>query len=190
MLTIDIVAIIASVVFVLGGIMLGFGKTLRLLTGGIVGKIMAIIACYFLFGIVLALPFVQNLLDKFVGVLKDNGSWYCKALLYVRIDLIVFAIALFFIVLLFRKILVKIIQKFFEMDNKPMRIINKVLGGILGFISLAAVALIVFQIIALIGGKEGDFYQSIQGSVFGIDALFKNNPLNSIVDTIAKAFKS
>ena len=39
MLTIDIVAMVAAAVFLLGGILLGFGATLKLLTGGLVGKI-------------------------------------------------------------------------------------------------------------------------------------------------------
>lgn len=190
MITADVIAIILTIAFFLGGIMFGFGKTLKLLTDGIVGKIISVVVCYFLFGMVLYLPFVQNLLDKLIFALKENGNFICKILLYIRLDLIVFAVALFFFVQILRKWAVALIKSFFEIDAKPMRILNKVLGAALGLVSLAIFALVAFQIIAWLGGTEGDFYQSLSGSVFKLDEIFKNNPVNSIFETIIKSFKT
>ena len=46
---------------------------------------------------------------------------------------------------------------------------------------LAALVLIVFQIIAWIGGETAqNFANQLKDSVFGLDWLFENNPLNSI----------
>lgn len=190
MITADVIAIILTLVFFIGGVLLGFGKTLKLLTDGVVGKIISVVVCYFLFGIVLALPFVQDLLNRLVDALRENGSFICRILLYIRLDLIVFAVALFFIVQILRKWVVSLIKVFFEIDAKPMRVINKVLGAFLGLATLAVFTLTIFQIIAWIGGTDGDFYQSLTGSVFDLDVLFVNNPLNSIIDTILKSFKS
>lgn len=189
MMTVDIVAIILTLAFFFGGIMLGFGKTLKLLTGGLVGKILSVVVCYFLFGIVLALPFVQELLNKLITALQEDGSWYCNVLLYIRLDLIVFAVALFIFVQIARRWVVSLIKAVFEINKKPIRVLNKTLGAVAGVVSLFIITLIVFQFLALVGGLDGDFYQSIQGSALGIDKLFRYNPLNSIFDTIVQAIK-
>ena len=190
MITADVVAIILTFAFFAGGLLLGFGKTLKLITSGLIGKIISVIVCYFLFGIVLYLPFVQNLLDKLVFALKENGNFICKILLFIRLDLIVFAFALFIFVQILRKWAVALLKGFFEIDTKPMRVINKVLGAVLGLASLAVFTLVAFQIIAWAGGTDGEFYQSLSGSVFKLDEIFKNNPVNSIFQTIIKSFNS
>ena len=78
MITADVIAIILTLVFFIGGVLLGFGKTLKLLTDGVVGKIISVVVCYFLFGIVLALPFVQDLLNRLVDALRENGNFICR----------------------------------------------------------------------------------------------------------------
>lgn len=190
MITADVIAIILMLAFFFGGIILGFGKTLKLLTSGLVGKIISVVVCYFLFGVVLYIPFVQNLLDKMIFALKENGNFICKVLLFIRLDLIVFAVALFIFVQLLRRWAVGLIKSFFEIDTKPMRIINMVLGAALGLVALVIFTLVIFQIIAWIGGTEGEFYQSLSGSVFKLDEIFKDNPVNSIFKTIIKSFKT
>ena len=190
MITADVIAIILMLAFFFGGIILGFGKTLKLLTSGLVGKIISVVVCYFLFGVVLYIPFVQSLLDKMIFALKENGNFICKVLLFIRLDLIVFAVSLFIFVQLLRRWAVGLIKSFFEIDTKPMRIINKVLGAALGLVALVIFTLVIFQVIAWIGGTEGEFYQSLSGSVFKLDEIFKNNPVNSIFKTIIKSFKT
>ena len=190
MITADVIAIILMLAFFFGGIILGFGKTLKLLTSGLVGKIISVVVCYFLFGVVLYIPFVQSLLDKMIFALKENGNFICKVLLFIRLDLIVFAVSLFIFVQLLRRWAVGLIKSFFEIDTKPMRIINMVLGAALGLIALVIFTLVIFQVIAWIGGTEGEFYQSLSGSVFKLDEIFKNNPVNSIFKTIIKSFKT
>lgn len=183
MLVIDIVAIALVAVFFLLGLGMGFGRGLKFLTGGIFGKIISVVVCYFLFGIVLSWGFVQDLLASFVNALTENGSGICEFLLTIRIEMIVFAIALFVIVQLLRILIVNIVQSVMEIDSVVMRVINKILGVALFLAALIVLALIVFQIIAWISGTEGGFYQSLQGSIFGLDSVFKNNPLNSVFET-------
>ena len=188
MITADIIAIVAFLACLLLGSMMGFGKVLRLFTGGAFGTVISIIVCYFLFGIVLSWGFVQDLLLKFTTALHDNGSWFCNLLLSIRIDLIVFALALFFVVQLLRRLVVHVIASVMESDNKVVSVINRFLGVVFLVAFLIVFTLIAFQIIAWIGGTDGAFYHSLQGSVFGLDKLFTDNPLNAVFQNIQAPF--
>ena len=180
----DYILLLLIVASIFLGAIFGFGKGLKWFTKGRFGKIISIVVCYFLFGVVLNWGVVQVLLGKFTAALEANGSGFCNFLLAIRIDLIVFAIALFIIVQILRIIVVAIIRKIMEIKNKFFIVVNKVLGVAL-FAGFAAMAgLIVFQIIAWISGAEGPLYQSLQGSAFGLDYVFKNNPLNAFFESI------
>ena len=184
MITADTIVLIAIAACILLGAALGFGKVLRFITGGVIGKILSLVICYFLFGIVLNFGFVQDLILQFTDALRDNGSWICNLLLSIRIDLIVFAIALFIVVQILRKIVVYIIANIMEIDNKVISVINRLLGIALLAAFITMITLIVFQIIAWISGTDGAFLTNLEGSAFGLDKLFVNNPLNSIFESI------
>lgn len=184
MITADFVLIIIALLAVLCGLVMGFGKTLKLVTRGVIGKIISVVVCYFLFGIVLNMGFVQNLLDKLITALSDNGSGICTLLIKIRIDLIVLAIALFIIVQILRKVLVSLIGDLFEIDKKPVKVINKILGVVLMFAVNAIIILVVMQILAWITGVDGSVYEFLSGSKLGLDKLFLNNPLNSVFENI------
>ena len=180
----DLILILLIVASVLLGAIFGFGKGLKWFTSGIFGKIISIVVCYFLFGVVLNWGISQALLSKFIAALEANGSGFCNFLLSIRIDLIVFAVALFIVVQILRVIVVSIIRRVMEIKNKGVIVINKVLGIVL-FAAFAAMAgLIVFQVIAWISGAEGPVYQSLQGSAFGLDYVFSHNPLNAFFESI------
>ncbi len=184
MTTADVVLIIVLLVSVFLGLILGFGKGLKIITSGILGKIISIVVCYFLFGVVLNMGFVKNLLDELITALKENGNGICNLLIKIRIDLIILAVALFFIVQILRKVIVSIIKDFFEIDKKPIRVINKVLGVTLFIIVNIILVLTIMQVSAWIGGTDGAVYRFLEGSKFGLDKLFINNPLNSLFETI------
>lgn len=184
MITADVIVLVALLICIVLGSFMGFGKGLRLFTGGVFGRIISVVICYFLFGIVLSWGFVQDLLLKFTTMLSEKDTWICDLLLKIRIDMIVFAAVLFIVVQILRHLVVHIIAGVFEIDNKGVRVINKILGVIL-FVAFAAVfTLIIFQIIAWIGGTDGGFYDSLQGSAFGLDKIFTDNPLNSVFESI------
>lgn len=184
MTTADLVLIIIALGSVFAGLILGFGKGLKIITSGIIGKIISIVVCYFLFGVVLNMGFVQNLLDKLITALKENGNGICNLLIKIRIDLIILAVALFFIVQILRKVIVSIVKDIFEIDKKPVKIINKVLGITLFLAVNAVIILTIMQVSAWIGGTDGAVYGFLEGSKLGLDKLFINNPLNALFETI------
>ena len=184
MITADVIVLVALLICIVLGSFMGFGKGLRLFTGGVFGRIISVVICYFLFGIVLSWGFVQDLLLRFTTMLSEKDTWICDLLLAIRIDMIVFAAVLFIVVQILRHLVVHIIAGVFEIDNKGVRVVNKILGVVL-FVAFAAVfTLIIFQIIAWIGGTDGGFYESLKGSAFGLDKIFTDNPLNSVFESI------
>ena len=184
MITADVVALIALLCCLVFGSAFGFGKGLRFFTGGVFGRIIAVVICYFLFGVVLNWGFVQTLLTKFTDMLSENGSWICNFLLNIRIDLIVFGFALFVVVQILHRLVVCIVSNVMEIKNKAISVINRILGIAL-FVAFAVISmLIVFQVIAWVSGTDGEFYMNLQGSVFGLDKLFVQNPLNSVFENI------
>ncbi|MDE6001183.1 MAG: hypothetical protein K2G96_02540, partial [Clostridia bacterium] len=63
------------------------------------------------------------------------------------------------------------------------KVINKILGVILFLAVFTLIVLFVFQIISWIGGSTAaNFLLKLDGSKFGIDKLFLNNPLMSLKD--------
>lgn len=184
MLTVDYVILGVGALSVILGLVLGFGKGLKFFTRGIIGKIITVIVCYFLFGIVASWPFVQNLLGKLTTALESNGNFICRALLTIRIDMIALAVALFIVVGLIKRLVVGIVASIFEADFLLMRIVNKTLGLVLFVFMAIVVTLTVFQIIAWTNGVYGSFYEGIVGSTLRIDKVFVNNPLNSIFEMI------
>ncbi len=184
MVGIDIGAIALVLIIGLIGVFAGFGKVLKAMSGGIVGWILSIVVCYFLFGIVLNISFVQELLLRFVNLLKDSESSIVNFLAVIRVDIIVYAIALFLIVTLLRILFVNIIKAIFEIDFIVIKIINKVLGVILALVWLAMIVLIVMQVLYWVTGANGAIYEALSGSFLGLDKLFLNNPLNDIIGYI------
>ena len=184
MITADVIALITIIFCFVGGSALGFGRWLKILTGGIVGKIISVIVCYFLFGIVLDWYFVRAFMQKITDALTDNGSWICQVLLKIRLDLIVFAAVLFVLVQILRKFVVYLIANVMQVDNKVISVTNRILGVILLTVFIAILTLVVFQVVAWVMGTNGGFYQSLQGSVFGLDKIFTDNPLQSIIESI------
>lgn len=169
------------------GVLAGFGNGLKFFSHGWMGRIVSIVICYFIFGLVLKIPFVEEAMAKFVAKLDEN-KWYLKVLKYVRIDLIAFAVILYFVVQIAKRLLLGIIEKIFEANVWLMRILNKFLGAAIYLFILLLVTLIVFQIAYYIKGTDGAIYAKIQGSLFGLDKLYLDNPLNAVIDSIRQAF--
>lgn len=185
MITADYIALIAFLGFIVLGAFIGFGKGLDLITRGMVGSAISVVACYFIYGIVLDWAFVQSLLAKFVEFMTAQETGFCDFLLSIRIDMIAFFAVLFVLVQIVRKIAIAIVRSFFEIDFIVMRIINKVLGVALALFTLIAITLIVFQVITWAGeGAINSVLGVFEGSTLGLDKLFLNNPLNSIIESI------
>lgn len=189
MIIADYVAIGVILLFALIGGSMGFGRFLEFLTHGITGMIISIVVCYFLFGIVLDWSFVQNLLAMFVEFLQSNDNFICNLLLQVRIDLIVFAVALFIVVQILKKIAASLVCNIFEIDFFAIRIVNKLFGIVLALAFLIALTLIGFQLVTYASSDTiGQFSGWLSGSFFKLDVLFIENPLHSILESIHLGF--
>ena len=180
----DLIALITIIFCFVGGASLGFGRWLKILTGGVVGRIISVIVCYFLFGIVLDWYFVRAFMQKITEALQENGGWFANVLLTIRLDLIVFGALLFIAVQGLRKLLVYIIANVMQSDYKAISVFNRFLGVVLLTAFAAIVMLVVFQVVAWVLGTGGGLYPALQNSVFGLDKIYINNPLNSLIDSI------
>ena len=179
---VDWIALGIVLLVALIGLMLGFGKCLKIFTSGIVGVIISVVVTYFLIGIVGSWGFVQNLLGMFTQALADNGSSFCIFLMNIGIESIVLAVALFLIVQLVRVLIVNIIKGIVETDNVVIKLINKGLGLIFSLAFFIMVALIVFQIIHLIGGETAANFREYLMGALHLDYVFDNNPMNVIAN--------
>lgn len=182
MIVVDIIALGVIMLFTLVGLSSGFSGGLKFFTKGVFGRIIAIIASYFLYGLVLDLPFVQALLNKFVIFMAEQENVFCDLLLTMRIDLIVFAAALVIVVQILNAVVVDILCGIFEGESAVIKFFNKALGLALYLFMMFAFVLIIFQIISLI--NHAGFADFLSGSILGLDGLFNNNPLLSIIKSI------
>lgn len=174
----DFIFIAGLLLFAIIGAALGFGKQLGILTKGIFGIIISVVVCYFIFGLVYNIPFVQTLLAKFKEALVGTEKPIVNFLLKIRIDIIVYAIALFIVVTIARIIVVAIIKNVMEIETTVMKFINKLFGIVLGVAVFAGIGLIVMQIMALSG--DGTVPEKMNGSFFHLDWVFEHNPLTKI----------
>ena len=179
---ISLIFIALFIIVFICGMVNGFGKVLTFATKGIFGKIFTIIVWYSVFGLVLDMGFIKNLLNSFVNYLQENPNIFTKALLFLRIELIAFAVGLFFVVKILLKLLAKIINFVMDSDVKAIVIINKVLGVIFSLILALLVVLIIFQILYWISGPTGGVYEALSNTFLGLDRLYIDNPLLSIVE--------
>lgn len=166
--------------FCLLGILFGFGKGLSFFTKGIFGVFIAIVVCYTLGGVIYKISFVQTMLNGLITAVEGAGA-FGGFLKLIHIELIVYYVVLFVVVLILRLIIVMIIKNIVETDNIVMKIINKTFGMVFFVCVLLVLGLIVFQIIAAIGGATAEgFLASLRGSFFKLDVVFESNPLLEI----------
>ncbi len=187
MVTADLIFIAIIVLTFFCGYYYGFGRCLNAVCNGIFGVAISSIVCYFIFGVVLNMGFVQNLLAKLISAMIAKESPVLNLLVKIRIDIIIFGAGLFLVVQVLRKLFFSLLKDVFETDNKAMKITNKVLGVILTFFLAFAFLLIALQITLAIDGDNGAVMSFFSGSLFRLDKLYLGNPLNSIITTITNA---
>lgn len=184
MITADWVAVGLVALFLLIGCLAGFGKGLKFFTSGIFGFIISIVVCYFFGGFVYKLGFVQKLLAMLIEAMSGKNG-FCDFLIKIRIDVIVYYVALYIAVSLIRLITVLIIKNVAEVRNPVMKIINRTLGMVLFATVLIMLTLLVFHFIMFIGGTTAEgFAAKLEGSLFKLDVLFEKDLLINIVKVI------
>jgi hypothetical protein len=181
MLTADWIAVGVVLVAAFIGLLLGFARTLKVFTGGIFGVIISIVVCYFLYGLVINWNFTQVLMTKIVEGLQNADNGFCNFLITIRIDIITVCVAMFIIIQLIRIILVAIVNGIADASHGIFGAINRIFGLVLMVAIVVMLALIVFQIISWVGGSTAtDLAQKLDGSLFKLDIVFLNNPLNKM----------
>ncbi|MGN0804009.1 MAG: hypothetical protein ACI4MS_01335 [Candidatus Coproplasma sp.] len=166
------------------GVLLGFGKSLKIFTGGIVGIIISVVVTYFSIGVVASWGFVQELMGKLVSALINNGNGFCKFLRVIAIEKILLAIILFAIIFSLRILIVNIIKGVSEADNKLIRGLNRFFGVIFVLAITIMVTLLVFHLIDLIGGSAEESFVKFLHGAFRLDWVFTHNPLRYIVQQV------
>ena len=168
------------VVFLLGYIA-GFGNILTFISKGVLGTIVSVFICYNAFGFVLNIGFINEMLYNFVNYLQTNSNFLTKILLIIRIDMIAFAVALFFIIKMLIWLLARLLEDIIEADALVMRVINKTLGVILALALTFMAILLVFQVVYWIPGLSATVQGALSQTFLRLDVLYLNNPLNEII---------
>lgn len=185
MITADIVVLSSFGISALFGLVLGFGKGLKLFTSGIFGMAISLLLCYCFGGMILNLSFVQELLKDFSSLWMGKEGAFYAFLENSRMELVLYYIVLFLMLQAMRVLLVKLIRGFMETDVLLMKVINRTLGLLLFVLIFFFVLLLVFQIISWIGhDTETKFLTEISGSRFHLDDIYHNNPLNGLMKLI------
>ncbi|MGN0814370.1 MAG: hypothetical protein ACI4MH_03970 [Candidatus Coproplasma sp.] len=183
MIMADWIAIGIVVVFLLLGLVAGFSGGLKFFTGGVFGVIISVVVCYFLYGIVLDWPFVNDLMTNLINSIQSAGNGFCDFLVTIHIETIALCIVMFVVVQIVRVIIVKILAGIAEIDNIVFKVINKSLGVVLFLAVAAMIGLIVFQVINWVGGETAaNVGTALEGSLFKLDWLYANNPLNTMIE--------
>ncbi|MCD8293885.1 MAG: hypothetical protein LUE27_01370 [Clostridia bacterium] len=178
----DWIALAILLVSLVIGAVAGCGKVLKFFTSGIFGFIISVFACYCLGGLILGIPAIGNLLDKFAALWEGSAF-----LTTIHLEVIVYYIVLFIIITVIRIIIVRILKSILEINFILVKIINRIVGAILLAAIVVVIALFVFQILYWIYGADGNpaLVEALSG-VLNLDKLYLNNPMNYLT-TIGKA---
>lgn len=162
------------------GIILGFGKCLKIFTGGVVGIIISVVVSYLLFGIVGSWTFVKELMAKLHTVMVNANNGFVNFLMNIGIEKIILAVAVFVVVQLIRILLVSVVKGIFEINNNVMRAINKTLGIIFMLSVAVMISLLVMHVAAWIEGDTSDNMRNFLTGALHLEWVFDHNPINSI----------
>ena len=170
---IDIVTIAVLVGMGILGLICGFGKSLKRFTGGIVGIIISVFVCTAIGGMVLSIGPVAEIVSNLNANLAAKAAFLDK----IHAGLIIYYIVLFLVVQILRIIVVKVICKIFEADNKPMKVINRILGLI--FVPAVTLLFVLLLFAVFKAVEDTAFIQSILEKLEGtiLLKLYEANPI-------------
>ena len=145
--TYSLIIIIGLVASVLLGFLLGFGRVLKLLTGGIVGIICSVLFCITFGGMIASTPFVADLIAK--G--NETLGQYAEFLAKISVATWIYYVVLFIIAQIVRIILVKCVAKIFTPKDKKSKVykVRNIINRGLGVIALGGTfILLVYLVLA------------------------------------------
>ena len=175
-----LIGVIAVVIIL--GLVAGFSGGLKFFTCGIFGIVISVVVTYFLLGVVNSWQFVIDLLARL------NDAMGIEETAAAVVEQIILAVILFIIVQILRAIIVRCLVGLFEINNGFMKFLNKLLGIIFMAAVVAALGLIVLQVIYWVGGETAETVrEAFEGSLLRLDWVYDNNPLRTMVDYFTAA---
>lgn len=165
------------------GAMFGFGKVFSLFVlNKLVRIIIAVFVCYTFGGMILSIPFVNQLLADIAVNWAD-----INILTKIHFEIILYYIVLFTVTMIIIFILSRVIRSISESQFLPIKILNKACGAILLCALAFVLMLLVFHIISLIGGETAkSLLVSLQTDANAIvRPLYENNPMTQWIETLA-----
>jgi hypothetical protein len=187
---VDYVAIGLVLLFVIVGIISGFGGGLKFFTSGIFGFLIAIAVCVALVPTICGTEFVTNLLAGLNESLSGVGGDFGETLVLI-VDYAIVGIILFIVVQIVRMVIVAILKHIVELDNIVFKIINKTLGVVFYLAVLVLIVAVVFSVVSVIGGDtSANFYMFLHGGEEGTGSLFKIDELFIMWEEIIQSLTS
>lgn len=172
-MTTDIIFIIVFVAIAVLGYLVGFGRSLKLATKGVFGIVISIFVCAMLGGALMGIGAVRSFIENIDAYF--SGFW--SFLSVIHFGTIVYYLSFFLLVQAARAIIVGIICKITESENKGVKIVNKILGVVfvpafcLGLLLLAFAGLKAFEDSA----ATISFLAKVENSF--LLTLYTNNPI-------------
>ena len=180
MVVADVIFLIAMLLALALGALLGFGKVFVLIMKGKLGYVFVFYFAYVITNLLYGIPSIKAGAVSMIESLTQGNNIFTQILLFIRIDFILLLLIVSLILVIFKIIFSLMVKNVFETDNKVLKIINRVVGSITMFLYAFSLLLVVLQILYLVTwGVEGSYYQTLVGSFFGLDKLFANNPLQA-----------
>lgn len=168
-------------VFAVLGAALGFGRGLKMLSKGVLGKIAAVVFAYYLFGIVLTLDVTKTAQTNFITFLEGKDNWFCRFLITIRIETILTGVVVFLLSMLLISLVVNILAGILDGEGGVLKGLNCILGVVLALAEFIALVLLILLILKLISGTNTDIADSLQGSFFRLDKIYDDNPLSAFI---------
>ena len=182
--TYSVIILVGFILSLLLGFLMGFGRVVKLITGGLVGVIFSVFVCVMFGGLIAEIPFVADL------IAKGNAYFGDKAQILAKLNFAtwIYYVILFLLVQIVRIILVKCIAKMFTPKEKGSAAyaVRNTVNRVLGLISLGATfVLVVFFVLAVVAlfsdvpsvqTMLDEFASSDKTSIFYM--LYKNNPID------------
>lgn len=176
MSTPDLVFLGIMLVSLLLGAILGFGKVFGMVVLNKFTRVaLAIFVCYSFGGMILGIPFVNQLLVDLSAYWAD-----VNILNTIHLEIIIYYVALFLLTMLVLLIIARIVKGISEADVLPVKILNKVGGAVVLAAGVLLLMLVVFQIIYMIGGSTAESFAEKLSQSTIMMPLYENNPLLKI----------
>lgn len=175
--TVNLITILALLFFALAGFLIGFGRSLKMFTSGIVGIIISIFVCATFGGMLLGTDLVGGWIASLNSKLGEVAAVFEK----IQVGVIIFYIVMFVVVQLVRIAVVKFVCEFFGADNSVMKVVNKILGTLFVPAVILCFTLLILAVLKLFDDTTAisSMLEKIDGTI--LYKLYVSNPIEFIL---------